>query len=375
VTSAFAGGAKTDLDAQTVISCNEISTGGYDVKRGGEDPWHEQVDRNYLMGLDRERPHTVTDSAASATSITCGIKTYNGSINVLPDGTQLVPIARKLQAEHGKSIGVVTSVPVSHATPAAAYANNVSRKDYQDIARDMLGLPSAAHRGRALLGVDVLIGGGWGEGKKSDKSQGNNFATGNPFLHQEDLRRADVENGGRYVVAQRTKGVAGNTGLDAAASKVAALRALGKPSRLLGFYGTKKGHLPFQTANGDFRPTFDVAGTERYQRADIEENPTLADMTRAALKVLETDDDGFWLMVEPGDIDWANHANNLDNSIGATLSGEAAFEAIMDWIDQNDHWNDTAVIVTADHGHYLVLDYPEKIAEAGRSSISKPEQP
>lgn len=371
VTSAFVGGAKTDLNSQTVISCNETSTGGYDVKRGGEDPWHEQADRNYLMGLDREQPHTVTDSAASATSITCGVKTYNGSINVLPDGTQLVPIARKLQAEQGKSIGVVTSVPVSHATPAAAYANNVSRKDYQDISRDMLGLPSAAHRDQSLSGVDVLIGGGWGEGKKSDKSQGNNFATGNPFLHQEDLRRADVQNGGRYVVAQRTQGVAGNTGLDAAASKVAALRSSGKPARLLGFYGTKKGHLPFQTANGDFQPTFDVAGTERYRRADIEENPTLADMTRAALKVLETDDDGFWLMVEAGDVDWANHANNLDNSIGATLSGEAAFEAIMDWIDQQNQWDDTALIVTSDHGHYLVLDYPEKIAEAGRNSRSK----
>ncbi|WP_084422983.1 alkaline phosphatase [Rubripirellula obstinata] len=375
VTSAFAAGAKTDVNSQTVISCSKESTGGYDVLRGGDVPWHEQSSMNYLMGLDRERPHNVTDSAASATSITTGTKTYSGAINFAPDGSRLIPIARRLQAETKMSIGVVTSVPVSHATPAAAYANNVSRKDYQDIARDMLGLPSSSHRNDTLAGVDVLIGGGWGEGKKSDRSQGDNFATGNPYLHQDDLRKADIENGGKYVVAQRTKGSAGREVLMQAAVKVADNVAAmnqsdqaersDQPTRLLGFFGTKNGHLPFQTADGDYTPTFDAAGTERYTDADIRENPTLADMTEAALTVLEKNPKGFWLMVEAGDVDWANHANNLDNSIGATLSGDAAFESVMNWIEANEAWDETAVIVTADHGHYLVLDYPEKIAEAG----------
>lgn len=371
VTSAFATGAKTDVNSQTVISCSKESTGGYDVLRGGDVPWHEQPSRNYLMGLDRERPHSVTDSAASATSITTGKKTYNGAINYAPDGTQLVPIARRLQAENGMSIGVVTSVPISHATPAAAYANNVFRKDYQDIARDMLGLPSSSHRNDPLVGVDVLIGGGWGEGKKSDRSQGENYATGNPFLHQDDLHKADVENGGNYVVAQRTKGTVGREVLMAAAREVAATNqfdsgeASNESARLLGFFGTKKGHLPFQTADGDYTPTFDAAGTERYTDADIQENPTLADMAEAALTVLEKNPNGFWLMLEAGDVDWANHANNLDNSIGATLSGEAAFKTVISWINATNAWDKTAVIVTADHGHYLVIDDPEKIAEAG----------
>ena len=374
VTSAFAGGAKTDLNSQTVISCSRKSTGGYDVDRGGDDPWHEQPSRNYLMGLDREQPHTVTDSAASATSITTGTKTYNGSINFAPDGTQLVPISRRLQSEKKMSVGVVTSVPVSHATPAAAYANNVSRKDYQDISRDLLGLPSSSHRNDPLVGVDVLIGGGWGEGKKKDRSQGDNFASGNLYLHEDDMRKADIKNGGKYVVAQRTKGKLGSEVLKEAASKAAAMNQSGEPARLLGFFGgKKKGHLPFQTADGGFNPTFDAKGTERYTKSDIEENPTLADMTEAALTVLEKNPAGFWLMVEAGDVDWANHANNLDNSIGATLSGEAAFESIMDWMEANDKWDETAVIVTADHGHYLVLDYPEKIAEAGAKAKQQAE--
>ena len=100
---------------------------------------------------------------------------------------------------------------------------------------------------------------------------------------------------------------------------------------------------------------------ETYSAAEIDENPTLADLTRAALTVLETDPDGFWLMVEAGDVDWANHDDNLDNSIGAVLSGDAAFQAIVEWVETRSGWDETAVIVTADHGHYLVLEQPEAL--------------
>ena len=91
-------------------------------------------------------------------------------------------------------------------------------------------------------------------------------------------------------------------------------------------------------------------------------------LTRAALLVLERAIDGFWLMVEAGDVDWANHANNLDNSIGAVFSGEEAFQVVMDWIDENDAWSFTAVIVTSDHGHFLVIDDPQRIIDAGMES-------
>jgi alkaline phosphatase len=64
-------------------------------------------------------------------------------------------------------------------------------------------------------------------------------------------------------------------------------------------------------------------------------------------------------MVEAGDVDWANHKNSLDNSAGAVFSGDAAFKVTCDWIDANGGWAETAVILTADHGHYLVLKKPE----------------
>lgn len=361
VTSPKSGGAKYDVDAQTVLGGDDKTTGGFDPTRGGDAPWNEQPGTAYLMGLDRERPHTVTDSAASATSLFSGIKTYNGAINFAADGTQVASIARQLQVEgNGEyKIGIVTSVPVSHATPGAAYANNVTRKDYQDISRDLVGLPSSAHRRDPLPGVDVLIGGGWGEGTKSDKVQGENFLTGNQYFHQDDLRKVDIENGGKYVIAQRTEGKSGRETLLAAAQKAA-----NDGTRLLGFYGVKGGHLPFQTADGNYDPTFDAKGTEKYSEADITENPTLADMTEAALTVLEQGIDGFWLLVEAGDVDWANHANNLDNSIGAVFSGDQAFKTVMRWIDENNAADHTAVIVTSDHGHYLVIDDDNGIIEA-----------
>ena len=360
-TSAYSGGAKTDVNSQTILSGSDQATGGFDPTRGGWTPWQETPGRDYLLGTDREQKHTVTDSAASATSLTSGIKTYNGSINVSPSGQHVIPIARTLQSDHEIMVGVVTSVPVSHATPAAAYANNVSRKDYQDLSRDLLGLPSVAHRDNALPGVDVLIGGGFGSGKNKDASQGENYASGNRYLHEEDVRKSDIENDGKYIVAKRTQGKSGRELLQAAAQ-----RAANEQQRLLGFFGVRGGHLPFQTANGDYKPTFDVKGTEKYSEADVFENPTLADMTTAALTVLEQGIDGFWLMIEAGDVDWANHANNLDNSIGATLSGEAAFIRVMDWIDDNRAWDVTAVIVTADHGHYLVIDNAKAIADAAK---------
>ena len=366
VTSPLLSGAKTDVNAQTVISAGSESTGGYDVNRGGRVPWDEQSGRDYLLGIDRERPHSVTDSASSATSMTTGAKTYNGAINVTRDGKQLVPLARVLQEEQEFLVGVVTSVPVSHASAACAYANNVSRKDYQDIARDLIGLPSSAHRDEPLPGVDVLLGGGWGEEKAEDKLQGDNYLPGNPYLHQDDISRVDVKNGGDYIVAQRRSGKSGRKTLMRAAQRAADL-----DQRLLGIYGVKGGHLPFQTADGKYNPTNDVKGAEEYSPEDIFENPTLADMTEAALLKLEQAVDGFWLLVEAGDVDWANHSNNIDNSIGSVLSGEAAFNTVMEWIDANNAWTYTAVIVTADHGHFLVIDDPSRIARAGQEASSK----
>ena len=176
VTSPANDGTKVDVDAQAVKNPGGETPGGYDHRRGGATPWAPLPDFRYLIGRDRSRPHAVTDSAASATSLCTGRKTYNDAINVDAAGRHLEPIARTLQAR-GYAVGAVTSVPISHATPACSYANNVTRDDYQDIARDLLGQPSIAHRTEPLAGLDVLIGAGFGVrgDMASDKDQGANF--------------------------------------------------------------------------------------------------------------------------------------------------------------------------------------------------------
>ena len=222
--------------------------------------------------------------------------------------------------------------------------------------------PSAI-RGSRWQGLDVVIGAGYGVEKEADKAQGSNYLSGNRYLAEEDLRAIDVRNGGRYIVVTRQRGVGGGEALSGAA-----IEAARSGSRLFGFYGTKEAHLPFETADGDYRPVAGRKPAEQYTSADIEENPTLAEMTAAALVVLSRNERGFWLMVEPGDVDWANHDNNLDTSIGAVNSGDAAVRTITEWVERHSDWRESLLIVTADHGHYLVIARPELLARQGEQA-------
>jgi len=371
VTSPANSGTKVDVDAQAVRNPGGVTPGGYDPRRGGGTAWAADAEPRYLMGRDRGRRHAVTDSAASATSLCTGHKTYNDAINVGVDGGHLEPIARTLQAR-GYGVGVVTSVPISHATPACSYANNVTRDDYQDIARDLLGQPSIARRSVPLQGLDVLIGAGFGvRGTlEGEKDQGINFEPGGKYIADSTVAAIDVARGGKYRVVQRTPGRPGDQVLSEAARDAIEAR-----ERLFGFFGVAEGNLPYQTADGDFdpvgcRPEFGphddrlrkkLCKINPYTDADIAENPTLADMARSALDVLATRG-RFWLMVEAGDVDWASHANDIDNCIGAVKSGDAAFQAVVAWIERHDAWDDSVVIVTSDHGHMFVLDDPAALA-------------
>jgi alkaline phosphatase len=355
VTSPLTDRCELNGDAQT-CRLDDDRIGGFNPKFGGTTPWSQAAVTEYLIGTYRGQLDVVTDSASSATSMCSGVKTYNAAINVDISGQQLVPIARRLQAERQFAVGLVTSVPISHATPAAGYANNVSRDDYQDLTRDLIGVRSVAHRTEPLPGVDVLIGCGWGEEKDAESRQGTNYVPGNRYLTAEDLRSIDVAHGGRYSVAVRTEGKNGAELLAQAAASAAANK-----TRLLGFFGTSHGHLPYQTADGNYDPTRGHKSMEKYSPGDLSENPTLAQMTAAALRVLQENPNGFWLMVEAGDVDWANHDDNIDNSIGAVFSGDEAVKTITDWIEAHHAWTESAVIITADHGHYFHLVDPQAL--------------
>ena len=359
-TSPHNDGTNVDVNNQRVTNPGGEIRGGYNIARGGATPWDAGSDPLYWISKseDANFRHAYTDSSASATSMTSGIKTYNSAVNVDPTGIPVPTIAHQAQRA-GYAVGVVTSVPISHATPASSYSHNVSRNDYQDLTRDLLGLPSVMHQ-EPLPGVDVLIGAGWGEEREKDGGQGENYESGNRYLAPEDLEVINVDNGGKYVVAIREEGIDGSERLANAAEK-----AVEQGHRLFGFYGADGGHLPYQGAAGDYQPGPGKNNRQsEYSEADIAENVTLPEMTSAALTVLEKDPEGFWLMIEAGDVDWANHANNLDAAVGAALAGDEAIKTAAKWVEEHGGWDGSVMIVTADHGHYLVIDDPSLLIPA-----------
>jgi len=365
VTSAHNEGTDVDVNAQTVQNPGGTIRGGYDAASAGSAPWDIPHDPGYLIGKPAagNPKHNYTDSSSSATSMTAAIKTFNGAVNVDSNGTPVATVAHELQRK-GWRAGAVSSVPISHATPAASYAHNVSRDDYQDLTRDMLGLRSIQHPQTPLPGLDVVIGGGYGntgDAKKGNASQGTNFVEGNIYLTDADLQTISIDYGGQYVTAVRTAGLKGSQVLqDAAAAAVKGNH------RLLGFFGngSYNGHLPFATADRRYEPAPGVGKKgEAYSPADVDENPTLAEMTTAAISVLDRDQKPFWIMVECGDVDWANHDDNIDTSIGAVNSGDDAVKVIIQWVESHSNWNESLLIVTADHGHMLNLVKPELLIQ------------
>ena len=349
VTSPAYSKTTIDVDGQTVV-IDQASKGGFSHSLGGTQPPRKQH-LDYLTSRFDGLVHAYTDSASSATSMMSGIKTYNGAINVTLSGREIEPIGRSLQ-KAGFRTGIVTSVPISHATPAASYATNVSRNDYQDLSRDMLGLVSIS-TDQPAPGLDVIIGAGYGVLAEEDDRQGENFEPGNRYLSDTDLNRLRMDNA--YQIIQRKTGRSGLEQL-----RTASATAVKHHKKLFGFFGTKYSHLPFRTADGRYDPVQGGEASryaaESYDKGDIVENPSLADMTEAAIEVLSSQGKPFWLLVEAGDVDWANHDNNIDNSIGAAISGAKAYEQIANWVTKNNAWRETAIIVTSDHGHLLVIN-------------------
>jgi alkaline phosphatase len=112
------------------------------------------------------------------------------------------------------------------------------------------------------------------------------------------------------------------------------------------------------------------------------ENPSLARMVVESARRLSRAGRGFFLMAEQGDIDWANHANDLPRMLGATASLDEAVRAAVAWVDEpgdDVDWSNTLLVVTADHATGLprfdpALSYPkgEVPARTGSTTYGNP---
>ena len=285
---------------------------GYDSGLYGAEPWPLSATTDDIVHLCS----AATDSAASATAMATGSKTDAGRIawsrsGPSSPGGPLQTIAELMRGRLGSKAGVVTTVPFNHATPAAFVAHASARSSYADIASQMTAVPRP----------DVVVGGG------------------HPFWCSSYFSTAELDTlraSPLWSLAERRTGVDGGLSLGAAATA-----AGGKG--LFGLFGGAEGSMETPVPAN-------APGTPFFTRAT--ENPSLAVMAVTAARQMSAAPGGFFLMAEQGDIDWANHANDLPRMIGAVCSLDEAVRAIEAWVDEpgdDVDWSNTLLIVTADH--------------------------
>lgn len=232
----------------------------------------------------------VTDSAASATAMASGVKTHNGVIG-MDEQLAHVPTILEMAIAAGRSVGLVTTSQVSHATPAAFAAHVEHRKMMTEIAEQMLS-----------TGPDVLLGGGEDEFLQQQE-------TG---CYPEPGERKDGRNLIAEAVANDYLYICDKRALDSVNPQTT--------SKLLGLFSDEGMTRPF--------------------------SPSLAEMTRISIDILSKNRRGFFLMVESAQIDWASHDNDAENAISDTLELDEAVAIARKFADESGQ---TLIIVTADH--------------------------
>ncbi len=255
-----------------------------------------------------------TDSAAAATALACGIKTYNASIGMDMSGK---PVQNMIEAEMamGKSGGVVSSVPFAHATPAGFSAHNAKRGNYAEIANEQIFKSK----------LNVIMGCGHplydDSGAKLEKPTNYDYVGGEESwkkIIKGDIPLKFIETRQQFQ--------------ELAAGKIIADRVLGIPqtSSTLSSGRAGKSVVPFDIPL--------VASV-----------PTLLEMTQGALNVLRQNKNGFALMVEGGAVDWACHGNDAPRTVEESAMFHQTVEYVMKWVAKNGGWKDNLLIVTADH--------------------------
>lgn len=228
----------------------------------------------------------ITDSAASGTAIACGEKTNVGRIGMDSTGIRRLQSVAELARDNGRKVGIVTSVTLNHATPAAFYGHNASRGNYYQLGLDLVA-----------SGFDYFGGGGIA---RSDDQKDKQY-------------RGDI-----YELAKKAGYLVSRTPAEFGKLKP----GIGKVISV----GAKE-ELPYAI--------------------DMSENSLrLADFTRQGIELLDNSK-GFFLMVEGGKIDWMCHANDAATTLREVIDFDQAVQVAYDFAQKHPH--DTLIVVTGDH--------------------------
>jgi len=282
-------------------------------------------DPSNMWGNFNNLMNNPTDSAAAGTAMSTGVKTYNAAIGVDEHEVDLTHMTENFEAQ-GKATGVVTSVEFSHATPASFVAHHENRNDYSILANEMIK-DSA---------TDVIMGAG------NPLYDDNGDAAAVP--NYKYVGGADTWNG--LVDGSLDVSDADGDGIDDAWTLIQSKEAFEElqtgetASRVI---GVPEIYTTLQQARG---------GDVQSDAYAVEQNsnvPGLDGMTKGALNVLDNDEDGFFLMVEGGAIDWAGHANQSGRLIEEQAAFNDAVDDVYEWVEENSNWGETLLIVTGDH--------------------------
>ncbi len=272
----------------------------------------------------------VPDSAGTMTAMVTGVKTKTRVISlndrvVVGDAASAalagVPTLCEQAEARGMATGVVTTTRVTHATPVACFAHAPERSWEADskLPTDAKGFPDLAQQ---LVGFDagdgfeVMLGGG--AAMFRDSSAGG------------------YRRDGRDLVAEWKTGRTGATFVETRVA-LEKIRANGTKGPLLGLFAPS--HLAYEA-----------------DRAHTRE-PSLSEMTAAAIEILSRHEEGFVLIVEGGRIDHAHHLTNAQRALRDAIEFSNAVQVALDTIARDE----TLVVVTADHGHVFTLaGYPTR---------------
>ncbi len=233
----------------------------------------------------------VTDSAAASSSWGSGFRINNGGLNIGTKGEEYIPIWQKFK-KAGKMAGCVTTVPITHATPAGFCVNSKSRNDQEGIAEMYLKLQ-----------FDVMMGGG------------NNYFSADYRKDKVDMYQK-FEEGGYQVVKNRDE----------------MFKATNKKPILGVFYDDG---LPYTVDRNNNKEL-------------IQKIPTLGEMTQKAIDGMKDHKEGFVLQVEAGKVDWAAHGNDIAGLIYDQTAHDEAVKVAIDFAEKDKN---TLVIITTDHGN------------------------
>ncbi|CAH8579943.1 unnamed protein product [Schistosoma margrebowiei] len=277
-----------------------------------------------------------TESGSAATAFMSGVKGPYDTVGITGtvkccECTELQEVERAKSSlmyasKAGFSTGIVTTTRVTHATPAAAYANMLHR-DWESVGpsnkQGFHCVDAAAQLLTNASQVNVIMGGGAAEfygpsDNTTFNTKGKRSDSRNLLQEWKDMQ---TEMNRKHVLLH-TNDEFKRTDW----SSVDYVLGLFAPS-----------HLAYQLENQD--------------------QPSLAEMTEAAIKVLSRNPKGFLLLVEGGRIDHGNHENRAQYALSETLELEKAVEKALSLVDQQE----TLLLVTADHSHaYGVVGHPTR---------------